>query len=209
MPEDHNATISGWLEQLKRGDRHARDQLLAHFGKRFEKLARRMMRLFPSVRRWEQTGDIIQNASLRMMRSIDAVNFKSSEHFLAHAALQIRRELIDLTRKYLGPQGVGANQQSWAKSQTDEGAMPDPQDLTHEPSRLAGWSEIHEWLADLPEEKRQVVEMIWYHGLTQNETAQQLGISERTVKRRWQAIRLSLHQFLQTEFPNRGEGGTQ
>ena len=63
-------------------------------------------------------------------------------------------------------------------------------DLTHEPSRLAVWTEFHRQVADLPEEDREVFDLLWYQGLTQAEAAAVLGISERTVSRRWISARL-------------------
>ena len=39
----------------------------------------------------------------------------------------------------------------------------------------------------LPEEEREVVNLIWYEGMSQPEAAEVLGVSSRTVLRRWHA----------------------
>ena len=44
-------------------------------------------------------------------------------------------------------------------------------------------------------------DLLWYQGLTQAEAAQALGVPERTLRRRWQAIRLRLHHLLHGEAP--------
>ncbi len=49
----------------------------------------------------------------------------------------------------------------------------------------------------MPAEERQLVEMLWYLGLSQEDAAQQLGVDVSTVKRRWRAIRLKLHKVVQ------------
>jgi RNA polymerase sigma-70 factor (ECF subfamily) len=44
----------------------------------------------------------------------------------------------------------------------------------------------------LPDEEREVVQLLWYEGLRQPEAAVVLGISLATLKRRWQVARLRL-----------------
>jgi RNA polymerase sigma-70 factor (ECF subfamily) len=68
---------------------------------------------------------------------------------------------------------------------------------TGEPSHLAAWAEFHEQIQGLPHEERQVFDLLWYQEMTQPEAAALLGMSERTLKRRWQSARLRLHDKLQ------------
>jgi RNA polymerase sigma-70 factor (ECF subfamily) len=190
------------LVRMRAGDAAARDQLLQHCGDRFERLARHMLRSFPSVRRWEETGDVLQNSMLRLLTALDSVQPDSVRHFLALAATQIRRELIDLARRYQGPQSPAAHHASWGdRRESSTQANPaEGADVTYEPGRLAEWCELHEQIAALPMEEREVCELLWYQGLTQTETAGLLEVSERTVKRRWQAVRLKLHESFQGGF---------
>jgi DNA-directed RNA polymerase specialized sigma24 family protein len=53
--------------------------------------------------------------------------------------------------------------------------------------------EFHRIVEGLPGE---VFELLWYHGLTQKEAAELLGVSEWTLKRRWQEARIALAQAL-------------
>ncbi len=53
----------------------------------------------------------------------------------------------------------------------------------------------------LPAEEREVFDLLWYQELSQAEAAALLGVSERTIKRRWQSARIMLHDALKGEIP--------
>jgi hypothetical protein len=67
-------------------------------------------------------------------------------------------------------------------------AHPNLLDSSGEPSNLAEWTEFHERVEALPEAEREVVGLLWYEGVSQEEAAALLGVSLRTVKRRWLAL---------------------
>ena len=116
------------------------------------------------------------------------------------AALQIRRELIDQVRRHFGPEGIGANHASNAPGDSSGSTPSEPYDApqsTYDPVKLAGWAEFHEQVDLLPDDERSAFDLIWYQGLTQADAAEILGISERTLKRRWLAARLSLGHALE------------
>lgn len=190
------------IEAAAAGDHAARDRLLELASARLRTIARSMLRQFPNVSRWEQTDDIWQSASLRLWKALEDVQVESPRHFFNLAALQIRRELIELARRYSGPQGIGRHHATPQTSPASDDATTDvPADETHEASRLAAWTEMHEKVGALPEDEREVFELIWYQGLRQQEVAEVLETSVRTVKRRWQAARLRLHDQLQDSLP--------
>ena len=58
------------------------------------------------------------------------------------------------------------------------------------------WCAFHEAVERLPVEQREVVGLIYYHGWTQAEVAEHLGVSKRTVQRHWAAAMLKLHALL-------------
>ena len=65
--ETHSTTrIQLRLDRLRAGDASARDELLTMACERLRRLARKMLRGYPGVRRWEQTDDVLQNATLRL-----------------------------------------------------------------------------------------------------------------------------------------------
>ena len=57
-------------------------------------------------------------------------------------------------------------------------------------------SVFHEAIDKLPEREREVTELIWYHGMSQQDAAEALEVDERTVRRRWRSARLALSQLL-------------
>jgi RNA polymerase sigma factor (sigma-70 family) len=194
--------IQRCLDQLRAGDQSARAALLSASRQRLLLMAGQMLNRYPGVRRWEETDVVVQNVLLRLDRCLAEVSLESTRDFLNLAAAQIRRELIDLARHYFGPQGMGAKHFTpneaamgeWPAARADAGSSDDP-------GRLARWSELHERIAALPPEDRETFALLWYHGMAQAEAAALLGVSVRTVKRRWQAARLQLAEALGGEPP--------
>jgi RNA polymerase sigma-70 factor (ECF subfamily) len=193
--------IEGWVARLRGGDPAAREALLGAAGERLRQLAHRMLQGYPRVRRWEQTDDVLQNALLRLYRTLQEVAPPTAADFLRLASLSLRRELIDLSRHYYGPQGHGAHHATLGPDAAAAGRPEPPASPSGGPDRLAAWAEFHEKAGQLPDEERAVFDLIWYQGLSQAEAAQALQVHERTVKRRWRSARLKLHEALHGELP--------
>lgn len=192
----HTARLQHWLDRLRHGDAGARNEVITHACDRLRALTRRMLRGYPGVRRWSETDDVLQNALMRLHRSLAEVQPKSARQFYALAGTQVRRELIDLSRHFLGPEGVGA------RHDTDGGeAAGRTPDHRGEPDTLEGWAAFHEAVDGLPDEEREVFGLLWYEGLTQPEAASVLAVSLKTVKRRWQSARLLLHRAMRGRSP--------
>lgn len=196
MNSDQTTQIQRWVDSLRAGDAPAREALLVCAAGRLARLTRKMLRSYPGVRRWEQTDDVLQNATLRLDRALRTVTPPSVRDFFRLAAAQIRRELIDQARRYSGPAGLGAHYISRASS--GEAAAPEVEatDSTYHPRRLAEWTDFHAQVEALPADRREIFDLLFYQGLSQAEAAAVLGVSERTIKRRWQAARLALHEAL-------------
>ncbi len=202
MEENTSLRLQNCIARMNAGDAAARDELLQHAGARLERLAHKMLQGFPRVRRWEDTGDVLQNALLRLLQSLREVKVESAQQFFALAALAIRRELLDLARHYYGPQGLGANQDSVGKQASSAETPPsacEPADSTYEPGQLAAWTQFHQQVDALPSPEREVFDLLWYQDLSQAEAAAVLGVSVPTVKRRWLAARLRLQQAIKVE----------
>jgi RNA polymerase sigma factor (sigma-70 family) len=203
MPEAGASTIrlQACLERMNSGDLSARDDLFRHAGNQLERLARKMLRGFPGVQRWCDTGDVLQGALARLLRSLAEVQPGTLREFFGLSAVQIRRELIDLARHYQGPEGIGANHASAAGKPDDRPPAHDKPDQTWDPAGLAGWAELHERIKELPDEEREVVDLLFYQELTQVEAAQLLGVSVRTLQRRWQSTLVKLNDLLGGHWP--------
>lgn len=186
--EDSPAGTMQLQALLDQGDDQAYAELLTLASARLQTLARRMLWDFPRLRRWEQTDDVFQTVALRLHRSLSEVRPESVKDFLGLAATQIRRTLIDLARHHYGPEGQGANHES--------GTHNEHSGKTDTPETMAAWAEFHEQVEHLPEPERDVFQLLWYSGITQKEAAELLGISERTVLRRYYRARLQLRNAL-------------
>jgi RNA polymerase sigma-70 factor (ECF subfamily) len=181
------------LREAVAGDEAAVEALLRHSGDRLTRLTRRMLGDFRRVKRWADTDDVLQNALLRLLSALRDVKPETPRDFLALAALQIRRELIDLARRFYGPEGIGANHDSAAADAQGPGPK-DKADARQEPSALAQWRELHQQIDALPDEEREVMGLLFYQGLSQGEAAEVLDVSLRTVQRRWHASLCKLHR---------------
>jgi RNA polymerase sigma factor (sigma-70 family) len=202
MPSASLTPIQRCLNRLKSGDVAAKEELFRAGMERLRLCTSRMLRHFPGVRRWEDTDDVLQNALIRLNRSMAEVPLDSTLDFLYFAAAQIRRELIDLARRHSAQKSQGANHATphhrHAKGIIE--SQPD-RHAADEPARLQRWSEFHDRIAALPSEEREVFDLFWYHGMSQDEAAALLEVSTRTVKRRWRSARLRLHEAMGDELP--------
>lgn len=176
------------------GDAAAHDALLHHACDRLLRLTRKMFHGYPNLRRWEQTDDVFQNSMLRLHRAMAGVRVESVRHFFNLAAVQVRRELLDLAKHHFGPHGIGANHHTDGQPADEAGGSLHGKD--DEPNDPAKWTEFHQHVEALPDEEKEVVNLLWYEGLTQEETAKVLGVALRTVKRRWHSARLKLYEVL-------------
>ena len=180
-----------WIDRLHAGDLTARDDLLRGVGERLQALTHRMLGRFPGVRRWADADDVLQNAQLRLLRSLQQVRPDTTRAFFGLAAKQIRRELLDLARQYYGPHGIGANHANKAVSHLADGA-DGPDDLDQ-------WSFFHVEVAKLPAREREVVRLLFYHGCKQAEVAERLRVTVRTVRNRWESAAAKLRRRLKEE----------
>jgi RNA polymerase sigma-70 factor (ECF subfamily) len=114
--------------------------------------------------------------------------------FFGLAATEMRRELLDLARHFGQANRAGA---APGRERPENGSVPpEPAAPAEEPEELERWCRFHEEVERLSLEEREVVGLIFYHGWEQAEVAEALGITVRTVQRRWQAAMVKLHALL-------------
>lgn len=182
------------IDNFLAGDEAARNALLDHACDRLLRLTRKMFHARRDLGRWEQTDDVFQIALLRLHRALSEVKPESVRHFFNLAAVQIRRTLLDLAKHHLGPHGQATKHHTDGQPADDEGGSL--HDKAEQPEDLEGWSAFHAEVEALPDEEREVVGLLFYEQLTQQEAASLLGVSLRTVKRRWLSARCLLREKL-------------
>jgi RNA polymerase sigma-70 factor (ECF subfamily) len=171
-----SVNLQKYIDRWQAGDRAAADELLTATGERLRKLARRMTRAFPNVRGHADTGDVLQNSLIRLLRTLQTLRPRTTRDYFNLAAVHIRRELIDLARR--------------CKSRS-RGIVPEAADRAAEPVAVATcddydlWVRFHEAVDQLPVEEREVVGLVFYHGWTQVRIAELFSVDERTIRRRW------------------------
>ena len=194
MPAGSDTQLQALIELANRGDAKAKERLLEYACERLLKLTRKMFRNYPGLRRFEATDDVFTNALVRLSKALEAVHVESVRHFFNLAGLQIRRALLDLKKSYFGPQGHGRNHHTDHQPSDEKGGVL--HGSAEEPEDLEMWTDFHESVEKLPDDLREVFNLVYYDGLMQEEAAEVLGVSLSTVKRRWQEARIRLYDEL-------------
>lgn len=201
MPDESLQTLQlqDWFRRMQAGDAAASEELLRAAGDRLERLARRMLRQFPNVRRCADTNDVFQEAILRLLRSLRQLETTptSVRDFLGLAAAHIRRELLDLARR-CGTQKRRGDIPLVHGENRECIDLPAPED---DPDELELWRRFHEEVEQLPVEEREVIGLRFYHGWSDADIAALFGVTDRTVRRRWASGCARLAEALGGELP--------
>ncbi len=190
LPEDKSELSRGEVTQLlsdwNNGDAAARDQLVTLvYGE-----LRRMAHLhLLRERDWHsmQTGTLAHEVYLRLFEA-NGVPCRNREEFYCIIARLMREILVDAARKRRS--GKRGGDQIRVPLEDATAAAP-AFDLD-----LIALNEALDTLARLDEGLSQVVELRYFAGQTIEETADILGVSADTVKRRWRKARIYLHDEL-------------
>jgi RNA polymerase sigma-70 factor (ECF subfamily) len=201
MTEGNTTQLQQHLDLLRAGNGQARDALIQHSCKQLERLTRKMFKSYPRLHRWEQTDDVLQDALMRLHRSLAEVKPESVSQFLGLAATQIRRSLIDLSRHHFGPEGHAARHHTDGSATDRNAVVNEEPDKTAEPKSLEDWSTFHQCVEMLPDKEREAFDLIWYQRLSQSEAANALGVDLRTIKRRWRSAKEIIRDALDGQLP--------
>jgi RNA polymerase sigma factor (TIGR02999 family) len=183
-PRQHE--ITELLAEWRDGNQSALDELYPLVYNELHRLARRYMSR-------ERKGHTLQTTALineAYVRLVDQKNVQwaNRSHFFAISAQIMRRILIDHARRHAyAKRGGGARQVS-----LEEAATVTP-DQSLELIRL---DEALKSLAERDPRRGQVVELRYFGGLSNEEIADVLKVSENTVTRDWNMARAWLYQQL-------------
>lgn len=178
--------ITQLLIQVTKGNREAEERLIPLVYSELRRLARRYMRQERPDHTLQATA-LVHEAYLRLTRQKEA-NWQNRAHFYAIAAQVMRRVLVDHARSKLA-QKRGCDGQ---RVSLDEGLA-----ITSKvPDQILALNEALQELSEKDPRQSRVVELRFFGGLTEDETAGVLGISPRTVKREWTVARAWLFQRL-------------
>jgi RNA polymerase sigma factor (TIGR02999 family) len=172
--------VTALLHRARGGDRQAWDDV-------FDRVYGELRRRAEWVRRG-RAGDtmsataLVHEAYLKLIPSAD-LEFRDRAHFLAVAARAMRQVLVGAARQRLAKKRGGDD---WIVALNDRDDIPAE---TARPERLLALDAALERLAALDPRQAAIVEYRFFAGLTVEEAAAVLGLSEPTVKRDWRAAR--------------------
>lgn len=178
--------VTGLLLAWNDGDQAALEKLIPLVYAELHRLARRYMRR-ENAGHTLQTSALVNEAYLRLIEA-HRVRWQNRSHFFAVSAQIMRRILVDFARaKQNLKRGGGVCQVS-----LDEGLLVSPE----RPADLLALDEALERLGALNARQSQVVELRYFGGLNEEEVAEVLKVSPRTVRHDWSLARAWLYREL-------------
>jgi RNA polymerase sigma-70 factor (ECF subfamily) len=181
-PKEITQLLLAWSD----GQQAALDQLIPLVHDELHHIAKRYMgRERPG--QTMQTTALVNEAYLRLIDS-SRVHWQNRAHFFAIAAQLMRRILVDFARSRHNLKRGGAAQ----RLSLDEALVVSPERGVD----MVALDEALKALAALDTRQSQVVELRFFGGLSINETAEVLKVSEGTVRRDWSLAKAWLHREL-------------
>jgi len=171
--------VTGLLRSWRSGDERAEEALLAAVYADLRRRAAAMLRGERNDHTLQPTA-LVNEAYLRLV-DYRRVRARDRSHFLALAAQAMRRILIERARARSAAKRDGGG----AALALDAAA----EEVGARAGELVALDEALTRLAGFDARKAQVVELKYFGGLTNDETAAALEISGATVEREWSAAR--------------------
>lgn len=193
-PSLNTVLLHQQIERIQAGNRDAQDELVRAITTRMERMARAMLRDYPNVRRWADTNDVFQNAVLRLLATLRRIRPASTRDFFNLAAVHVRRELLDLARHFARH---NATLRPTARSDdSDRDPLADVAAPDGTPDALESWRRLHEAIENLQAEERETISLKFYHGWKEEEIAEVLDVTDRSVRRYYRSACTRLSQVL-------------
>ena len=180
--------VTRLLQSAGAGDRAALDRVLPLLYEDLRRLARRQLARERGSRTIQPTT-LVHEAYLKLAGS--APRAQDRAHLLAIAAHAMRQVLVDHARERL----AAKRGPDWVSTTLTDGIS-----TTHlDPAALLA---LDDALERLDPRQRQVVECRFYAGLGDEEIAEALGVTTRTVRRDWVKARAWLNRWLSEGSPS-------
>ena len=178
VTERSDQKITRLLQEWSQGDARAQEALAAIVYRELRHLARNyMVRERPD--HTLQATALVHEAYLRL--AAQRSGWRSRAHFFAVASSMMRRILVDHAKQHLASKrGSGL-----PKVSLDEAVT-----LSAEPSvDLVALNDALTALGEIDPQRARIVELRFFGGLSNEESAEVLGISPATVQRQWAGAR--------------------
>jgi RNA polymerase sigma factor (TIGR02999 family) len=186
--DDDTRPITDLLLELRSGDAAALDRLFPLVYEELRRVAHRQLRAERGEHTLGTTG-LVHEAYLRLVDQT-RVEYRDRRHFFALAARAMRRVLVDYARRYRA-QKRGGDQRPVS---LDEASVP----AGERADNVLALDDALSRLADVDARLSQIVECRFFGGLSEEETAEVVGVNARTVRRDWVKAKTWLSRELST-----------
>lgn len=189
MEADSGGEITRWLRAWQQGGNDALNRLIPEVYRELKRLAQREMR--GSDPDEFQTTGLVHEAYLHLTK-VNRIQWQDRAHFFAVAAKIMRGILVDAARARQSLKRGGQLRRAGPSSLIDVGdaaAVPAARG-----EEILAVHEALERLALIGPRQAQIVEMRFFGGLSVEETAGALKVSEQTVMRDWRLAKAWLRR---------------
>ncbi len=190
MSDTSTHELTQMLIQLSEGKSQVVDDILPLIYDELRSLASNYLRRERSDHTLQPTA-LVHEAYLKLIDQTQ-VKWQNRAHFFGIAANIMRRILVDHARKHGADKRGGAAE----KLPLEEEILIVSEGKSAE---LLALDEALKNLAKVDEMKSKIVELRYFGGLSVEETAEVLGVSEITVKRHWRMAKAWLYGQLSNE----------
>ena len=186
MREELQHDVTEILHEWSGGDRDAPERLMPLVYDEMRRLARSFLARERDGHTFQPTA-LVNEAYLRLVDQT-RVNWQNRAHFYGIASSMMRRVLIDHARAHATEKRGGVA----VHLSIDDVQVP----VEKRAASFLALDEALEKLAQIDQRKARIVEMRFFGGLSDEEIAEVLGVSSRTVLRDWKTARLWLYREL-------------
>ena len=186
MP-DASGDVTALLGQLRAGNQEVAGQLVPLIYDELRRIAGAQMRRERAGHTLQATA-VVHEAYLRLAGEQE-IQWQSRAHFFAIAARAMRQVLLDYARqRHAGKRGGEGAQ----KVEIDVDLLAGANRIQD----IVAIDEVVTRLSELDQQQGRIVELRFFGGLSVEETAEAMGISDSTVKREWRLAKAWLHREL-------------
>ena len=185
-PSEQAGDVTRLLRAVGGGQTNALDDLMPLVYGELKRVAERQIRRERPGHSLGASG-LVNEAFLKLVDQAQ-VDWQCRQHFFGVAARAMRQVLVDYARKRNAEKRGG----DWNRTSLDENGIGFQTPLAD----LLALDQALNRLDQISSRMRQVVEYRYYCGLSEDETAELLGVTKRTIQREWAKARAWLYKEL-------------